>query len=69
MMSEPLTLLAEIDALCERHGIGFDEFLEAIGSELFGRAQTIDDALVRSCVEACASGLMEAGMDFYVSTK
>lgn len=62
-------VLKSLNELLDRHNLAMDDLCEVIRRAWHEEAEHSMDSLVRSCIEAAAEHMSDAGMAWYVSTK
>jgi hypothetical protein len=62
-------LISDVDTLCKKYELGFDDFLDALAYEMLQQAEKEQHEAVKSCLLSVCGSLRQAAMDFYVSTK
>ena len=65
----PTEFGSEFDALCQKHGLGFDDALEVLSDAVQADAERQDHPAVKSSLEAACEQLRHAAFNIYASYK
>jgi hypothetical protein len=62
-------LIKDVDELCKKYELGFDDFLGALGYEMLIQANKEEHPLIKDLLKSVSDSLRAASFDFYASTK